>query len=175
VAKAAEHQAKPQATPCAVAPVQQRLACTDEASRRRTRGDRAPCWDPRVAAYELEFYEDEHGDKPVLRWIREELSPTQRLALGQAMRAELQEKGLGVCGTKFGKQLGKGLFEFRVRRSAPNERILLRVFCHAYGNKLILLLGGYDKGADASPRRQSDEIAVARARLAEWRRRHVAP
>ncbi len=127
-----------------------------------------------VATYELEFYEDQNGDKPVLRWVREDLTRTQRLALGQAMREMLQERGVGVCATEYGKQLGKGLFEFRLRRSvgaAEEERILLRVFCHAYGNKVVLLLGGYDKGADPSPRRQNGEIAVARRRLAEWRRR----
>jgi hypothetical protein len=126
-----------------------------------------------VAGYELEFYEDERGDKPVLRWIREELTRTQRSAVGQAMREVLQEKGVGVCGTEFGRQLGKGLFEFRLRRSveATGERLLLRVFCHAYGNRIVLLLGGYDKGADPSPRRQDEEIAVARSRLVEWRRR----
>ncbi len=66
---------------------------------------------PHVTQYELEFYEDENGDKPVLRWIREELTRTQRFALGQAMRQQLQQKGVGVCGTAYGKQLGKGLFE----------------------------------------------------------------
>jgi hypothetical protein len=111
----------------------------------------------------------------VLRWIREELTPTQRLALGQAMRAELQEKGLGSAEPSSGNSSGRDSSSSGSGVSAPNERILLRVFCHAYGNKLILLLGGYDKGADTSARRQSDEIAVARARLAEWRRRHVAP
>lgn len=137
-----------------------------------------------MAAYELEFYEDENGDEPVLRWITEELTRTQRFALGQAMRQQLQEKGVGVCGTAYGRQLGKGLFEFRLRREAsatalPGQRaagparILLRVFCHAYGDKIVLLLGGYDKGADPSPRRQSEEIALARRRLAVWRRRHA--
>ena len=123
--------------------------------------------------YTLEFYEDERGDKPVLRWIREELTRTQRAALGQAMREVLQEEGVGVCGTEFGRQLGKGLFEFRLRRSVQEagERILLRVFCHAYGNRIVLLLGGYDKGADPSSRRQDEEIAVARSRLVDWRRR----
>jgi hypothetical protein len=126
-----------------------------------------------VAAYELEFYQDERGDSPVLRWIREELTRTQRAALGRAMRDVLQEKGVGVCGTEFGRHLGKGLFEFRLRRSVEEagETILLRVFCHAYGNRIVLLLGGYDKGADPSPRRQGDEIGVARRRLADWRRR----
>ncbi len=126
-----------------------------------------------VATYELEFYEDERGDSPVLRWIREELTRTQRAALGRAMRDVLQEKGVGVCGTEFGRHLGKGLFEFRLRRSVEkaDESILLRVFCHAYGNRIVLLLGGYDKGADPSRRRQDVEIAVARHRLADWRRR----
>ncbi len=126
-----------------------------------------------VATYTLEFYEDERGDKPVLRWIREELSRTQRATLGQAMREVLQEEGVGVCGTEFGRQLGKGLFEFRLRRSAEEagEKILLRVFCHAYGNRVVLLLGGYDKGADPAPRRQNEEITIARSRLADWRRR----
>src|SRR5437899_908640 len=29
--------------------------------------------------FTLEFYEDENGDQPVRRWLREELSPTLRL------------------------------------------------------------------------------------------------
>jgi hypothetical protein len=44
----------------------------------------------------------------------------------------------------------------------------LRVFCHAHGQKLILLLGAYDKAKDASAKRQEREIAAARARLSEW-------
>jgi hypothetical protein len=132
-----------------------------------------------MAAYELEFYEDAHGDEPVLRWIREELTLAKRKALGHAMNTVLQEVGLAVCGTEFGKQLGGGLFEFRLRRdlreaAGTNEatgRILLRVFCHAHGDRLILLVGGYDKGEHPSPRRQSAEIALARARLKDWQAR----
>ena len=135
-----------------------------------------------VANYEIEFYGDENGDKPVRRWIAEELTRSQRFELGRSMRQQLQEKGVGICATSYGKQLGRGLFEFRLRRDpsslappgqrpAPSARILLRVFCHAYGNKVVLLLGGYDKGADPSPRRQNDEIGIARGRLADWRRR----
>lgn len=69
-----------------------------------------------VPTYELEFYEDEDGDSPVLRWLREELTPTKRRAPGHAMNEVLQHLGVGVCGTEFGKQLGGGLFEFRLRR-----------------------------------------------------------
>jgi len=56
-----------------------------------------------------------------------------------------------------------------------HERILLRVFCHAHGDRLILLLGGYDKGADPSAKRQQREITEARRRLSDYRRRHRKP
>lgn len=136
--------------------------------------------------FELRFYEDEDGGSPVLRWLREELTPTQRRAIGVAMAEILQAEGVGVCRTGYGKQLGDGLFEFRLRHDAAEilrslgkparpetagERILLRVFCHAHGDRIVLLLGGYDKSTDASPRRQQREIATARRRLADYRRR----
>lgn len=137
-----------------------------------------------MTEYEIEFYEDEHGDAPVLRWLREELSPRKRRALGTAMNNVLQVLGVGVCGTEFGRQLGKGLFEFRLRGAdlakvvpgpAAVERaeakVLLRVFCHAHGDRLILLLGGYDKGNDPSAKRQDREIAIARTRLKDWQGR----
>src|SRR5436190_8736986 len=135
--------------------------------------------------YTLEFYEDEHGDQPVLRWLREELTPTQRRAIGVAMAEILQAEGVGICRTSYGKQLGRGLFEFRLRHDAAeilrsvgkaarpetsSERILLRVFCHAYGDRIVLLLGGYDKRADPSAKRQRQEISTARKRLADFMR-----
>jgi hypothetical protein len=139
-----------------------------------------------MPAFQLEFYEDANEDSPVLRWLREDLTRAQRLDLGEAMREQLQAKGVGVCGTAYGKQLGKGLFEFRLRRDTPQldgggrsfggpSRTLLRVFCHAHGDRVVLLLGGYDKGEDPSSRRQNREIAMARDRLADWRRRQGVP
>lgn len=35
-------------------------------------------------SFQLEFYEDEGGESPVLRWLREALTPTQRRAIGVA-------------------------------------------------------------------------------------------
>jgi hypothetical protein len=136
-------------------------------------------------SYELEFFADGDGTKPVLEWIRKDLTAAQRRAVGTAMRRVLQVNGVGVCSSSWGKQLGDGLFEFRVRLTGrqmlaegwarqgdidASERILLRVFCHAYGDRIILLLGGYDKGSAPSKSAQSGEIMVARARL----RRHRA-
>jgi hypothetical protein len=51
------------------------------------------------------------------------------------------------------------------------EAVLLRVFVHFYGTKVVLLLGGYDKGEDPKPRRQQREIAPARKLLAQCKER----
>jgi hypothetical protein len=133
-----------------------------------------------TGAYRLEFFAEDDGTEPVLAWIKDDLTAAQRQAIGTAMRRILQANGVQVCSTPWGRQLGGGLFEFRVRRTGEqminegwakpgsvdrSERILLRVFCHAHGDKLILLLGGYDKGSAPSSSRQQREINTARARL----------
>jgi phage-related protein len=125
--------------------------------------------------FEIEFYADGSGDMPCLRWIREDLSPTKRRALGMAMNEVLQRHGVQVVGERsWGRQLGQGLFEFRVDRTVKpddeiTEKLVLRVFCHAHGDRKILVLHGYDKGKSSSSRRQQREIEVARSRLASWR------
>ena len=98
----------------------------------------------------------------------------QRRALGYAVYRLLQRYGVSICDTEFGRQLGGGLFEFRLRLKAPTdgESALVRVFCHAAGGRVILLLGGYGKGKDSGRRRQDREIKVARRRLTEYLRRH---
>jgi hypothetical protein len=136
--------------------------------------------------YQLDFFEDDHGDKPCLRWIKE-LTPSKRHAIGVAMEQVLQSQGVSVCDEKaWGKQLGAGIFEFRLmrkrrfeakqkgRKVKKVEQISLRVFCHAYGDRRILLLHGYDKGEDPKGRRQQREIEIARKRLRAWRSRRRA-
>jgi phage-related protein len=111
---------------------------------------------------------------PCLSWIKEDLSATKRRALGMAMNEILQRHGVQVVGERsWGRHLGQGLFEFRVDRTVkPDdgiaEKIVLRVFCHAHGDRKILVLHGYDKGKSAS-RRQQREIETARSRLISWR------
>jgi phage-related protein len=72
------------------------------------------------------------------------------------------------------------LFEFRVDRTVkPDdeiaEKIVLRVFCHAYGDRKVLVLHGYDKGKSPASRRQQREIEVARSRLVSWRASEAGP
>lgn len=137
--------------------------------------------------FTLEFYDEPStGRAPVHEWIKNELSPFQRRSLGVAMSEILERQGIGVRGGEYGKQLGHGLFEFRLRHGAdeiaamftpkqPNardkEQILLRVYCHAYGDRIVLLLAGYDKLASPSKKREIREISLARKRLAEFRSR----
>jgi hypothetical protein len=135
--------------------------------------------------YEIEFFRREDGSEPVRRFI-DSLSNDKRDALLAALAHILARQGLGVCGSDWGKQLGGGLAEFRLRHDereviaregttpesdlpgASPEKIILRVFFHAHGKRLMLLLSGYDKSARPSARHQQREIERARGYLKEW-------
>lgn len=127
--------------------------------------------------YKIEFYEDEDGRKPCRDWIKHDLSGFKRRALGAAMLEVLQQQGLNVVSEKsWGRQLREGLTEFRVDRKRKDVKgnqvkLVLRVFFHAYGERKLLLLHGYDKGRSPSARRQQREIEIARARFRDWKQR----
>jgi hypothetical protein len=131
--------------------------------------------------WEVEFYADESGREPCRAWMGT-LTPLKRVALEEAIRLVLARRGLAVMETEFGKALGGGLYEFRLRWSAAEvqrkvegvsaetaakaEKIMLRVFFCTSGRKIILLLSGYDKARDPGDTRQGKEIARARKLLA---------
>jgi hypothetical protein len=134
----------------------------------------------------VEVYEASDGTVPYERFIAA-LTDAKFAALDAAVERVLAVRGLDLASTEWLKALGGGLHEFRVRHDADEiarmfgedgvrtakkrERILLRVFVHFYGKRVILLLGGYDKGADPKERRQQREIDRARKLLAEFRER----
>ena len=66
------------------------------------------------AHWEMEFYEDEHGREPCLEFI-EGLSTAKKLAVRAALVNILGRQGPNVCESEFGKSLGGGLYEFRLR------------------------------------------------------------
>ncbi|WP_174442348.1 hypothetical protein [Demequina gelatinilytica] len=110
----------------------------------------------------------------------------EQAVLVAAVEHVLERLGIDICQSEWGKALGDGLYEFRVRRSlqailseakmplpskvgGTDRPVLLRVFCTFHGQRAVLLLGGYDKGKDGSTRRQQGEIKRARKRLKTWR------
>lgn len=140
--------------------------------------------------FTIEFFEDASGRRPVEDWMESQLTDVELAALLAGLEQVLSHRGIDVCGTEWGKQLGEGLFEFRIRHTAAeirrmfggeppggepggSTRVLLRLFCHAYGAKVVLLLNGYSKGSDPSEKRQQREIAHARKRLSEFKERQA--
>jgi len=132
--------------------------------------------------WSAEFYADSKGKEPCRKWL-EKLAEPKRDALLVALEQVLERLGPDMCTSEWGKALGQGLYEFRVRHTAEEtaamfcgeepgpkapEAIVLRVFFHPYGQKVILLLGGYDKARDPSESRQQREIKTARGRLADF-------
>jgi putative component of toxin-antitoxin plasmid stabilization module len=112
------------------------------------------------------------------------LSAVKKRAIGVALNEVLQHLGPNVAQGNFGRNLGGGLYEFRLdqdaeqilRRSGkeprpePDEgKILLRVFFHPHGSKLLLLLSGYDKGERPSKSYQQGQIEEARRLLKHWK------
>ena len=126
------------------------------------------------------------GAVPFRRFV-DDLSDFKFVALDTAIVQVLSLRGIELADTEWLKALGKGLHEFRVRHDAgeiahmlggdaptftpPTAKILLRVFVHFHGERMILLLGGYDKADDPTSRRQQREIARARRRLAQFKAR----
>lgn len=143
-----------------------------------------------MSVWTTEFYEDDAGRRPVEAWMGD-LGDVEFEALATAIEEILEKDGIALASTPWLKALGEGLHEFRVRhdaatikalyadsgarKSAKPAKILLRLFVHFHGKKVVLLLHGYDKGSDDSPRRQNKEIEEARKRLRAWRLAQASP
>jgi hypothetical protein len=141
--------------------------------------------DPRDGRWTPEVLQTARGDIPFEAFI-DSLPDVSVVALMTAIDTVLAARGIELARTEWLKPLGRGLHEFRVRHDAgeiahmfggvtgaamPSRRaILLRVFVHFHDDRRILLLNGYDKGADTSDRRQRLEIERARRLLSEFKR-----
>ena len=126
------------------------------------------------------------GAVPFERFVGS-LSDFKFNALEAAIERVLLVRGMDLARTEWLKANGKGLHEFRIRHDAAEiahmfggesalgapiaGKIVLRVFVHLYGDKVILLLNGYDKGEDPARRRQQREVAEARRLLTQFEQR----
>lgn len=145
-------------------------------------GDGAGTPESGPGRWTLVVHERPDGSCPYAAF-RDGLDPYRRVVLDVAVRTFLVRQGHNVCGSEWGKALGRGLYEFRVRRSLgticgeagvelpggvdPDRKVLLRVFFAVEGARVVLLLSGYDKGADPGTRHQDKQIKQARKLLRE--------
>lgn len=141
---------------------------------------------PEGANWTIELWEDADGHCPFAESVAR-LDPYRQAIIAACISQILGPLGPNVSATEWGKALGQGLYELRIRRSlhairtwgqsdpppasSTEERqpVLLRVFFSVYGDRVVLLFQTYDKGAGPSDKRQQKEIAEARRHLRAWR------
>lgn len=122
----------------------------------------APSLADASAGWKIEVFVADDGTIPFEHFAHG-LPDSKFDALDIAIERGLAVRGLDLARTEWLKPLGGGLHEFRVRHDAAEVgrrfggdpgpktlrgRVLLRVFVHFYGERVILLLGGYGKGVD---------------------------
>ncbi|MFL5953632.1 MAG: hypothetical protein ACJ76I_05950 [Gaiellaceae bacterium] len=138
-----------------------------------------------MSEYTPEIYEDENGGQPFVKFF-ESLPKHKQDLLEATILERLSLLGIGLCQEKsHGRQLGGGLFEVKTEATESEVKglyedrdvavpegvggdVLLRTFCHAFGEKRILLLHGYDKGLNPKHKKQQQEIEKARKHLKAW-------
>ena len=142
-----------------------------------------------MGTYTIDFYEDANGHSPVDAWLSK-LSPTKQRAVVAALQYVLEVDGPKVCATSMGKHVAPGIFELRIGHSVEQlqsmfgarvpgghkvdpERILIRIFCHAHGDRIVLLLAGYDKAEHPQSGYQQRQIEVTKKRLRDVRGRRM--
>jgi putative component of toxin-antitoxin plasmid stabilization module len=154
----------------------------------RSPADASPRKPPK---WTVEYYVTGSGAVPVLEWLRR-LPEPKRAAWLAFVDFALVPMGKDIAQSGYVKPLGQGLFELRIDHDAAElaqvfgadlsaspelaklvtEGILLRVFCTFYGDKVVLLLSGLDKGTD--PKAQPRAIRAARKLLADWQAEQAA-
>jgi len=128
------------------------------------------------------------GRAPFEAWLKQQRPSVQAVA-DALIRMLLAREGPNVCQGEFGRPLGKGLYELRARQSPrtifarlglpipvglpeAEHPVLIRVFFALEKDRVVLLLGGLDKGRRNSKRDQSQQIAAARRILATYKTEH---
>jgi hypothetical protein len=115
------------------------------------------------------------------------LSKNRAMATYLAISELLAKEGKALVATDWLRYIESDIWEFRIGKTTSSiysragiskppghvhETLLVRVFCSFQGESLVLLITAYDKGADASSKRQQAEIAKARSLLVDWKANH---
>ena len=110
------------------------------------------------------------------------LTPAKQRTLEASIDKIMLVHGFELVDGDLVKNLGGGLYEFRVgptttrimnkaglESKIPHQKIVIRVFVSFEADRMIVLLGSYDKGANDSKSKQQSEIAKARQILKAWK------
>ncbi len=144
---------------------------------------------PYFKNWTLQIYETNNGALPY-GIFRDSLDVYTRAVLDISVEEILRRQGNNVCNSlKFGRSLRGGLYEFKISKSLSSlvkdlgishpltdqgkKSVLLRVFFAVEGEKVLILLAGYDKKKDDSSKRQNKEITYARKLLREHQAKNM--
>lgn len=134
----------------------------------------------------VDVWEDKNGRSPFDKWFHK-LPEYEQAVVDATIQHVLTPLGIDICETTWGKSLGDGLYELRIRTSlnailnkgnsaedqisieGGDKTILLRIFCTFHGQRVVLLFQGYNKGKYPSKKKQQSEITMARKHLKAWK------
>ena len=111
------------------------------------------------------------ANRPDFDAFVKKLPNAQQEAVAESLAIELAKYGPDICKRSLGKALGGKLYEMRLRQS---PEMLLRIFFGVHRNRLVVVLGGYDKKSDPSEKRQAKEIRDARDVFDDWRAKYTS-
>lgn len=112
--------------------------------------------------YEIDYYEDENGNKPVEAFINSLDAKMKAKVFG---RLELLEEHGSMLGMPFSRHLDDGIFEPRTVQGNNITRIL---YFFVIGERVILT-HGFVKKTQKTPFREIDKAKKMRN---DWRRRN---
>ncbi|WP_448073240.1 hypothetical protein [Georgenia yuyongxinii] len=143
--------------------------------------------DDRPTTWSIDVWEDSKTGKSPFDRSFAKLGQYEQAVVLEVIDKIVKRLGIDVCDTEWGKPLGDGLYEIRMRRSlqatsawgqpdadsaqsgADGRSVLIRLFVTFHGERVVLLFQAYDKGRDPSTKRQEREVKAARKYLKAWR------
>lgn len=143
---------------------------------RRTRfRNLGPYFRPMGQRWNIQYFQDESGHSPFLEWSQKELGEEAREWLHEIIHRRLVIKGPDLSRTKWLSIIHYDLYQLRIIKNEKRgrQKILLRIYLCFETDNQITLLSGYDKGADPSRERQTEEIQKALNFRDEWRARNA--
>lgn len=131
----------------------------------------------------------EYGEGSKFAAFFRNLNTYEQAVVRAAVEQVLESLGPEICAGRWGKPLGGGMAEFRIDSTlrallgaeratelgfrGEHPRVLVRLFCVFHGQRIVLILHGYNKGRNPSTKRQAKEIRVASKLHETWKKKMI--